>query len=142
MAQDTQMVVTIHICHSPLLTYLNELQIKIITPTMGDSFSLFFKQLVRLPNLSAFICFTDKAPREEGKYWRGNWNPSSCHILPGLTQKGTNIHTSTANAKIYNDGCPYTYLYVVEEKKKAMKLLRLFENVTRHKYVQDFVLNI
>ena len=46
MAQDTQMVVTIHICHSPLLTYLNELQIKIITPTMGDSFSLFFKHIL------------------------------------------------------------------------------------------------
>lgn len=48
---------------------------------ISPAFSLHSSNSSKLPNLSAFMCFTDKALSKGGKYGTGNWNVQEVSYL-------------------------------------------------------------
>lgn len=51
------------------------------TPPSPQLFPSILQTAARLPNLSAFMCFTDKALSKGGKYGTGNWNVQEVSYL-------------------------------------------------------------
>lgn len=52
-----------------------------VHPPSPQLFPSILQTAARLPNLSAFMCFTDKALSKGGKYGTGNWNVQEVSYL-------------------------------------------------------------
>lgn len=70
------------------------------TPPSPRLFPSILQTAARLPNLSAFMCFTDKALSKGGKYGTGNWNVQEVSYLTWLNTEirrpQLQVHTLTA----------------------------------------------
>lgn len=92
-----------------------------ITPCAQTASSIF-QTAVRFLNLSAFMCFPDKAPGERGKYVRGG--NGNVREVPYLTWFDTRINThyyTQLNRKCelnlpHNSRSQWTYCHIAEER--------------------------